>query len=117
MYSTWRCHAFAERQPSILDAVGQQRQSLEQANINESIDRHNFEQTAEDRRINQFASIISGNFGSETTSTGAGRKGPSAIEGTLGGAATVAAVGSAFPGYGTAIGAGVGAVIGLLATT
>ena len=102
---------------SILDAVGRQRQGLEQANINENIDRHNFGETEEDRRLANFASIISGNFGSQSTSTGSGTRGPSQLEGALGGAATGAAVGSAFPGYGTAIGAGVGAIFGFLAAS
>ncbi len=102
---------------SILDAVGRQRQGLDQANINASIDRHNFNETTEDRRINQFASVISGNFGSETTQTGSGLKGPSQLEATLGGAATGAAIGAAFGGYGAPIGAGVGAVAGFLATS
>ncbi len=99
---------------SILDAVGTQRQGLEQANINETIGRHNFEQTTDQRAISQFASLVSGNFGSEVT--GEGFKGPTKLEGTLGGAAAGAAIGSAFPGYGTAIGAGVGAIAGFVLT-
>ena len=98
---------------SILDAIGTQNRGLEQAKIDEAIDRHNFEQTLPDQKLAQFASLVGGNFGSETTNVGPGPTAPSLFQAIIGGASTGAAIGGQAGGpYGAIIGAVVGGVTG-----
>ena len=97
---------------SILDAVGTQRRAMDQAKIDEAIDRYNYEQTLPDQMLAQFASLISGNYGSQTTAIGPGPTQPSVFQGILGGASSGASIGSAAGPYGAIIGAVIGGVAG-----
>lgn len=97
----------------MLDAVGQQKQAYEQQAIQESIDRWNFSQNLPGAKLAQFQGAVTGGFGGESsTQVPIARKNP--IMGMAGGAMSGAAMGSAIPGMGTAWGAGIGAIIGLM---
>lgn len=95
--------------------VGDVRQSMEQARLNEAAGGFNYDQWAPFFQGRELASLVGGIPGGTTTSTASAP--PPAPRGmqALGGAATGAALGSAlFPGVGTAVGAGAGALLPFL---
>jgi len=98
-----------------VEAVGAQRQGLEQQQLNEQVQRFFAEQTlpfAAAQDVAQLAFGIGGGS-TESTSTRPGAQ-SNPLGGALGGAAMGAQIGSMFgPGYGTAIGAGLGGLAGL----
>jgi len=100
--------------------VGQTREGLQAAQLQEEINRFQFGQAAPGAALNDLISQLTGatgGFGTSTLQT-PGVAQPSrfltAGGGALSGAATGAAIGSIVPGLGTAVGAGVGGTIGLL---
>lgn len=111
---------------TMLDAVGQQNRAYEQSLIDEAMNKWNFEQNVDAAKLANYQGLVQGNFGGTSTAiqTGGGpNKAVSAIGGAATGAAlgtmgtaiaTGASMGSVVPGWGTAIGAGIGALIGLL---
>lgn len=102
--------AALERAPGqILDAVGQRNRAIEQANINEEIARHNFNDpfNKEVNRIAQIRDLLIGNFGGTTTA-------PSNTTSPLAGAAGGALTG--FGATGNPMGAVIGGGLGLLGT-
>lgn len=89
-------------------AVGDVRQSLEQAQLGEKAAQFSWDQMAPYLQSKEILSFLQGIPGGSTTSTGQSeastpRRNP--IMGALGGAATGASLGSAFGPWGTAIGA------------
>lgn len=108
----------------VLAAVGAERQGLEQAQLAEDIARFQFGENQTLNQLNAFANlqnILRGGTGSlagqipggSTTTSGSGGGGPSTGQSLLGGAATGAAIGSTFGPAGTAVGAGLGALVSL----
>jgi len=96
-----------------LAGVGQQREGQTQSGIDEAIARHDFNQLDEWRRLENYMSLVQGGVGSQTTQTTMGPKGNKGA-GILGGALGGAALGTKIsPGWGTAIGGGLGALAGL----
>ena len=100
--------------------VGQAREGLSAAQLQEELNRFNFEQAAPGLAINDLIGQLTGaagGFGSSSVQQ-PGIAQPSKFltggGGALAGAATGAALGSVVPGLGTAVGAGVGGTIGLL---
>ena len=97
----------------ILGQVGDVRRSLEQEQLNAEIARFKEAAEAPFRPLFPLASIIQGtNVGQTTKFEGGGGGLGGAIQGGLGGAASGAAVGSFFGPPGTAIGAGLGGLLG-----
>jgi hypothetical protein len=98
-----------------LAAVGQTREQMQQALINDQIARFNYAQQLPANKLAQYMSMIQGNYGGTTTATvpSGGSGGGSAVGGALAGAGLAA---SLFPGVGWAglLGAGVGGLAGLL---
>lgn len=102
----------------LLDQVGRQQFNYEQALLDDQIARHAFEQNLPSAKLGEFASLVSGGFGSTSygTSTGQGTAGGggSALGGALGGALAGASLGNTlFPGVGAGIGAAGGLLLGL----
>lgn len=95
-------------------AVGDTRQALNQAQLNETVGNFNYDQYAPFLQSKEIMSLLSGLPGGSTTSTASTpQKNP--VTGALGGAATGASLGSAFmPGIGTGVGAGLGALLSFL---
>lgn len=91
------------------DAYQQQTQNA----IDEQMERHWFRQNEKGERTQTYLNQIQGmpNY-AQALQSGGGQK-PSRLRGAAGGAALGASVGSVFPGYGTAIGAGIGGLAGL----
>lgn len=54
---------------SKLAEVGAQKESLEQEKVADAVNRYNFDQTANQRRIADFMSLINGNYGGTSSST------------------------------------------------
>lgn len=82
--------------------------------INADIDRYNYDAQKALTALSNYNQLIQGSYGGTTTSTGQQQSGGSKLGGALGGAASGAAIGSSImPGWGTAIGAGVGGLLGL----
>ena len=98
--------------PGVTAAVGSQRRAEEQLAIDEAIRRHAFEQLAPFQTAQAVAQMAFGMPGgaSITEAVGPGPRGPGAFQGALGGAA----IGSMFGPWGTAAGAGIGALMTLL---
>jgi hypothetical protein len=99
----------------VLSAVGAERQNQQQRLIDADINKFLQEQLLPFLSAKEIAGIAFGipnqsSIASGTTQGG----GVSPIQGALGGAATGAAIGSIFPGIGTVIGGGLGAIGGLL---
>lgn len=96
-------------------AVGDVRQSQEQARLNETIGNFNYDQMAPWLQAKELMSVIPGMPGAVTTSTANNPPQPSKMMSALGGAASGAALGSALmPGIGTVAGAGLGALLPFL---
>lgn len=94
--------------------VGDVRQALQQALLNDDVSKFNYDQLLPFLVSSELASAASGIPGGGAISTGTGSsKNP--LTSGLGGAATGASLGSAiFPGIGTGIGAGIGGLLGFL---
>jgi hypothetical protein len=97
--------------------VGQAYQGLNAANLQDAINRYNYNQQLPYNTLATFENMIQGNYGG-TTNTEATSVQPYAQSnpwlGGLSGAASGAAIGTAFGPWGTGIGAGLGGLIGLL---
>lgn len=94
--------------------VGDVRQAMQQALINEKVGGYNYDQMLPFLVSQELAGVASGLPGGGAVSTGT-QQSSGGMSGALGGAASGAALGSAFlPGPGTAIGAGLGGLIGFL---
>lgn len=94
---------------SLLDAVGIQRRDLNQAQLNAGRERFEFERDAEAIQLERLAGFLPGGAGGTTTQQGG--RGASQARTTLGLAATGASIGTAiYPGIGSAVGAGIGAL-------
>lgn len=104
----------AQYQPATgLDSVGQQMQAQQQTAINDAIAKWNYQQQLPQQQLSQFANLVNGSYGGSSTTTAPSPQGNPLMSG-LGGAAAGAAIGTQImPGYGTAVGAGLGALIGL----
>jgi hypothetical protein len=101
---------------SVQAQVGAQRRAQQQAMLDEAAQRFNFQQMLPFYTAQDLLSMISGMPGGQGVSSVQGAQ-PKAnpIMGGLGGAASGAALGSMImPGFGTAIGAGLGLLGGLL---
>ena len=100
----------------LTEAVGSQRQFMDQQAINEAIARHNAAETLERAKLAEFSNLIQGQFGGQTAAdiTGMQQFGQtSPIASALGGASAGAGIGATFGGIGGPIGAGIGALVGL----
>lgn len=94
--------------------VGDIRQGMQQALLNEQVGNFNFDQYAPFLRSKEIMALLQGLPGGSTTSTGT-QPGQNKLTGALGGAASGAALGSAImPGIGTAVGGGLGALLSFL---
>lgn len=95
--------------------VGDVRQAMQQALINEKVTGYNYDQMLPFLVSQELAGVAGGLPGGGAISTGTQSQGPSGASRALGGAASGAALGSAFmPGVGTAVGAGLGGLVGFL---
>jgi len=92
-------------------AGGMQQQQAQQE-LTDYINRYNYNQQQPYQNLNWYANILAGgNPLASQTQTSSGQSG--GVKGALGGAASGAAIGTAImPGWGTAIGAGAGALFG-----
>lgn len=81
--------------------------------INADIERWNYAQQAPIMALSNYNQLIQGNYGGTTTSTGQ-QGGGGVGNRVLSGAAAGAAIGNIVPGIGTALGAGIGGLLGLL---
>lgn len=94
--------------------VGDVRQALEQARLNQNVSNFNYDQLAPFLQSKEIMSLLTGLPGGSATTT-ASTPQKNQLTGALGGAATGASLGSAImPGAGTAIGGGLGALLGFL---
>lgn len=93
-------------------AVGDVRQAMDQAKLNEQVGNFNFDQYAPFLQSKELLSVLAGVPGGTTTAVGTGpARNP--LMTTLGGAATGASLGSAFGPWGTGIGAVGGGLLSL----
>lgn len=99
----------------LVSALGEQQRAMEQAKIDEQIRAYTTQQLLPWMAAKEAAGLAYGIPGgtSATEAIGATAQG-NPFTGTLGGAMSGAAIGSAIPGFGTAAGAGVGGILGLL---
>ena len=99
-----------------LGAVGQAREGLERLALQDEMNRFNFGQQEPTQRLQDYMGILSGSaplIGGAGRVTQAGQGGGLSAGGALGGAASGAAAGSMImPGWGTAIGAIGGGLLG-----
>lgn len=94
--------------------VGDIRQALSQAQLNEKVGNYNYDQLAPFLQSKEILSLLSGLPGGSTTTT-ASTPQANPLTSALGGAAAGASLGSAiFPGVGTAVGGGLGALLPFL---
>jgi hypothetical protein len=97
-----------------VSGVGDVRQSMDQAQLNQQVNAFNFDQMAPFLQSKEIMSLLQGLPGGTTVSTANTPKANPWMQ-SLGGAASGAALGSAImPGVGTAIGAGGGALLPFL---
>ncbi|MFA7256044.1 MAG: hypothetical protein WC047_00515 [Kiritimatiellales bacterium] len=116
--------------------VGETRESLAQAQLTDELNRWNFDQNAQDAALNRYAQLVQGQYGGTTSTSSMAANPTNRLAGTAGGALAGAYLGSAafgtaagsaaagagsgatygsvVPGWGTAIGAGIGALGGYL---
>jgi hypothetical protein len=76
-----------------VDAVGQQQQQMEQAYLNDLINRFNYYQNLPAAQLAQYQNLVQGSYGGTTTQQLPTSGGTSPLSGALGGAATGAAIG------------------------
>lgn len=94
--------------------VGDVRQAMSQALLNQDVNAFNFDQLAPFLQSKEIMALLTGLPGGTTVST-ANTPQPNKLTSALGGAAAGASLGSAiFPGVGTGIGAGAGALLPFL---
>lgn len=97
-----------------LSEAGGVLDDYQQQLINADIDRYNYNSQKALTALSNYNQLIQGSYGGTSTTTGQQNSGGSKLGGALGGAATGAAIGSQFmPGWGTAIGAIGGGLLGL----
>ena len=97
-----------------LSEVGTARENYAQEQINADMDRYNYNAGRPASALQNYANLIQGNYGMSGSTTSKGSEGKSnPLGGMISGAASGAAIGSFFPGFGTAIGAGAGGLLGL----
>jgi hypothetical protein len=95
-----------------LAEVGTSREDAAQQEIDDAKARYDFAQTEPWERLARYAQLIAGNYGGTTTVNVPGQR-RSVGQGLLGGATTGAGIGSSImPGWGTAIGALGGGLLG-----
>lgn len=97
-----------------IDAVGQQNRSLEQALIDEQIQRYMYGQYLPYQQLAQYQNLIQGNYGAVATNQQRGGS-VNPLMGGLGGAAMGASTGALFAGPTGGLSIPVGALIGALA--
>lgn len=99
-----------------LDAVGQESRTQQQQVIDDMLQRYNYGQNQPDVALRNYQSLLTGNFGGQTSQSGGG---PSRTNQAIGLAATGAGLG-AYIAAGTSVGgpygAAIGAGVGLLAS-
>lgn len=95
--------------------AGNQQQALNQANINDAVNRFNFQQQLPYNKLSMYDQLINGSYGGTSTMTQPyyQNKTGSSIAGGVGGLATGAMLGSAFGPVGTGVGAVAGGLLGL----
>lgn len=105
----------AQTTPAITTSgVGDVRQALAQAGLNQDVAGFNYDQMAPFLQSKELMALLTGLPGGTTTATGSTAK-PNQAMSALGGAASGAALGSMImPGPGTAVGAGAGALLPFL---
>lgn len=95
-----------------LAAAGQTQQDYNQQQLDDQVSRWNYNQTLPYEKLNQYLSQIGGSYGNSTTLSTPTSTNKTAS--ALGGAASGAAIGTTImPGWGTAVGGGVGLLAGL----
>ena len=98
---------------AMLSEAGGVKDDYNQQLINADIDRYNYDAQRQLQALSNYNALISGNFGGTSTATGQQASG-SRLGNALGGGLSGAAIGTQImPGWGTAIGAGAGALLGL----
>lgn len=102
----------AQTQPATTTSgVGDVRQAMQQALLGQTVGNFNYDQYAPFLQSQDILSLAQGLPGGTTTTTGSVSQ-PNMATSTLGGAAAGASLGTAlFPGAGTAVGAGAGALL------
>lgn len=99
---------------ALVNQIGQQRTDMTQAQLNDQVNRWNYQQNLPYTMISDYLSMLNGAQGGSTVAQQSGGSSGNRMTGALGGAATGAALGTAImPGIGTGIGAGAGALYGL----
>jgi len=93
--------------------VGDVRQGMTQAKLNEDVSNFNYDQLAPYLQSKDIMSLMAGLPGGSTQTT-ASQPSKNPLTSALGGAAAGASLGSMFPGVGTAVGAGVGGLLSFL---
>lgn len=96
-----------------LAAVGEQRQAMEQAGINEAMQRYQYENTIDQQMLDQFLARVTGASGAagNTTTQVAPKQGSSPFSQMLGLGATLGGAALGSPWLGTALGFGTQAAI------
>lgn len=101
--------------PDVQAAVGGQERALEQAKLDEQIQKFYTSQSLPFIQAQELMQLLNGMPGATTTSTATGTvPQASPIMSGLGGAASGASIGSVIPGVGTGIGAAAGLLAGIL---
>jgi len=96
----------------LMSEIGALRQAQDQRETNADVSRWNYQQELPYEMLRRYRGFVAGDYGGQTQTTAPMPTTNPAL-GTLGGAASGAAVGSQiYPGWGTAIGAVVGAGMG-----
>lgn len=112
MMSAPQLQAMMQGDANALLNAGGILQGQSQAEINDQIARHNFEQQLPVEKLSMLNQFIQGNYGGTSATTQPYSTNP--VAGALGGAASGAAMGSMIlPGWGTAGGALLGGLMGL----
>lgn len=101
--------------PDVMGAVGGQQRAMEQAQLDEQVNKFYTAQQLPYLQSKDIISLVQGLPGATNVSqvTGATPK-PNMVSAGLGGAASGAAIGSVVPGVGTAVGAGLGLLASIL---
>lgn len=99
---------------AMLGAAGQGYDQYNQGLINANIDRFNYNNNAQWNFLNDYIGLLNGAVGGSSTTTGTQPSSSSPITGAVGGALAGAGTGSTFGPMGTAAGAIIGGIGGLL---
>jgi len=101
--------------PDVLASVGGQQRALEQAKLDEEVNKFYTAQALPFVQSRDIMSLLAGMPGATNVSTATGAvQQTNKVTGALGGMASGAAIGSILPGVGTGIGAGVGLLASIL---